>query len=52
MVGMAMVKKIWTYLNARKRYWLLPTLIVVSLLGGLLASGRGSPWTPFLYSIF
>ena len=49
---METVKKLWAYMNARKRFWLLPTVIVVSLLGGLLVLSRGSPWTPFLYSIF
>ncbi len=43
---------IWNYLKERKKFWLLPILIILILVGGLLFIGQGSVVAPFIYTIF
>ena len=40
------------YLRKRKKYWLLPVLLLMAVLGGLLALAHGSAIAPFIYTIF
>lgn len=49
---MSMVREIWRYLRVRKKYWLLPVIIVMLLLGGLLVLAQGSAIAPFIYTLF
>jgi len=37
---------------ARKKFWLLPMIIIVVLLGGLLFLAKGSAVAPFIYTLF
>jgi hypothetical protein len=46
------VREFWRYLRTRKRYWLLPILIVVGLFGGLIVLTEGSTIAPFIYALF
>ena len=46
------VKEFWLYLRSRKKFWLLPVIIVVILFGGLLSLSQGSSVAPFIYTIF
>ncbi len=46
------VKDIWNYLRVRRKFWLLPIIIIFVLLGGLLFIGQGSVVAPFIYTIF
>jgi hypothetical protein len=41
-----------TFLKARKKYWLLPIIIVLLLFGGLIVLSQGSAVAPFIYTIF
>jgi hypothetical protein len=43
---------IWRYMRARKKYWLLPVIIVFLLLGILIVFGGNSALAPFIYTIF
>ena len=45
-------KEFWKYMRVRKKYWLLPVLIVSILLGVLIIVAESSVATPFMYSIF
>ena len=45
-------KEFWNYIKVRKKYWLLPILIVSILLGILIVIAESSVATPFMYSIF
>ena len=45
-------KEIWQFLRARKKLWLLPIIIVMTLLGGLLVLVQGSAVAPFIYTLF
>jgi hypothetical protein len=40
------------YIKVRKKFWLLPIIIFLSILGGLLFVGQGSVLSPFIYTIF
>ncbi|MBI2949349.1 MAG: hypothetical protein HYY23_17040 [Verrucomicrobia bacterium] len=42
----------WAFLKVRKKFWLLPIVVVLVLLGGLLILAKGSAIAPFIYTIF
>jgi hypothetical protein len=44
--------QMWRFLGARKKYWMLPIIIVTVLLGGLLVLAQGSVVAPFIYTLF
>ena len=46
------IKEFWEFLNERKKYWLLPIIIVLSLFGILIVLSQGSAVAPFIYTIF
>jgi Family of unknown function (DUF5989) len=49
---MDFVVQMWRFLGARRKYWLLPIIIVTVLLGGLLILAHGSVVAPFIYTLF
>lgn len=46
------VKEVWDFLRVRKKFWLLPIMVMMVLLGGLLVLTKGSAIAPFIYTIF
>lgn len=46
------VRELWVFLLARKKYWLLPIIVMLALLGGLVVLSKGSAIAPFIYTIF
>ncbi len=40
------------FLRVRKKYWLMPIIIVLLLFGGLIILSQGSAVAPFIYTIF
>jgi hypothetical protein len=44
--------ELWAFARARKKFWLLPLLIILGLFGGLLILAKGSAIAPFIYTIF
>ena len=46
------LKELFAYMSARKKWWLLPIVIVLVLFGGLLILAQGSAVAPFIYTIF
>lgn len=46
------LKEFWQFLKVRKKFWLLPILIVFILVGALILLTQGSAATPFIYTIF
>ncbi len=46
------MKDLWNYMLARKKFWLLPVIIIILLVGSLLVFAEGSVLAPFIYSIF
>ena len=49
---MSFLKEFWEFLGVRKKYWLLPIIIVLVLFGGLIILSQGSAIAPFIYTIF
>ena len=49
---MQFLKEFFEFLKARKKYWLLPILIVLALFGALIVLSQGSAIAPFIYTIF
>ena len=45
-------KEFWDFLKVRKKYWLLPILIVLALFGSLIVLSQGTAVAPFIYTIF
>lgn len=46
------LKEFWDFLKVRKKYWLLPILIVLVLFGALIVLSQGTAVAPFIYTIF
>ena len=49
---MSLLKELWAFLGERKKFWLLPIILVMLLIGGLLVLAQGSALAPFIYTIF
>lgn len=49
---MSLPVELWRFMRARKKFWLLPIILVMLLLGGLLVLAKGSAIAPFLYTLF
>tara|TARA_Y100000816_G_C25956427_1_gene499053 strand:- start:228 stop:377 length:150 start_codon:yes stop_codon:yes gene_type:complete len=49
---MEFIKEFIDFLKVRKKYWLLPILIVLLIFGGLIILSQGSAVAPFIYAIF
>ena len=49
---MEFLKEFWEFLKVRKKYWLLPIIIVLVLFGGLIILSQGTVIAPFIYTIF
>ena len=49
---MEFLKELWEFFKVRKKYWLLPIIIVLVLFGGLIILSQGSVVAPFIYAIF
>ena len=44
--------ELWSFLKVRKKFWLLPIIIVLLLLGTLIVLTQGSAVAPFIYTLF
>tara|TARA_E500000331_G_C16829558_1_gene528619 strand:- start:235 stop:384 length:150 start_codon:yes stop_codon:yes gene_type:complete len=49
---MSFIKEFCEFLRMRKKYWLLPIIIVLVVFGGLIALTQGTAVAPFIYTIF
>lgn len=47
-----LIREFWDYLRIRRKWWLLPIIIALALVGSLLLSAQGSVLAPFIYTIF
>lgn len=48
----SIIKEFWEFLRERKRWWLVPIVFFLLLLGVLLVFAKGSALAPFIYSLF
>jgi hypothetical protein len=49
---MSFLAEFWRFLRARKKFWLVPILIVMIIFGGLVVLTQGSAVAPFIYTLF
>jgi len=52
MSNVGLARELWAFVRVRKKWWLLPILVVMLLVGALLVFAQGSVLAPFIYTIF
>jgi len=52
MARKGILPELWAFMKVRKKWWLLPIIIVLLLVGALLVFAQGSVLAPFIYTIF
>ena len=49
---MSFLVELWEFMRARKKFWLLPLVLMMLLFGGLVILTKGSAVAPFIYTLF
>lgn len=52
MARATLMGQIWGYVKAEKKWWLLPIVVMLLIVGSVLVLAQGSALAPFIYSIF
>lgn len=47
-----LLRDLWDFMRARKKFWLAPIIVVMLLLGALIVLTQGSVVAPFIYTLF
>ena len=49
---MSFLAEVWSFMLARKKFWLIPIVLAMVVLGGLVVLTKGSAVAPFIYTLF
>ena len=49
---MEIIGELWMFLKIRKKYWLIPIVVIALLMAGLILVSQGSVLGPFIYALF
>lgn len=49
---MTFIAELWDFMRARKKFWLLPLVLLMLVFGGLVVLTKGSAVAPFIYTLF
>jgi hypothetical protein len=49
---LSFVRELWMFMRVRRKYWLLPIILMMVVFGGLLILAKGSAVAPFIYTLF
>jgi hypothetical protein len=49
---MSLMGELWAFMRERKKWWLLPVIIIMVAMGALLVFAQGSVLAPFIYTVF
>jgi len=49
---MDFVAELWRFMRVRKKFWMLPILLMMLIFGGLIIISKGSAVAPFIYTLF
>jgi hypothetical protein len=49
---LSILKEFWSFLRVRKKFWLMPIVFFLLMLGAILVIAKGSALAPFIYSLF
>jgi len=47
-----LIEDLWAFMRVRKKFWLMPLIVLLLLVGGLLIFAQGSAIAPFIYTLF
>jgi hypothetical protein len=49
---MSLLMELWRFIRSRKKFWLVPVIVMMLVLGGLLILAQSSAIAPFIYTLF
>jgi len=49
---LTLLRELWAFMRVRKKWWLLPIIVIMMAVGALLVFAQGSALAPFVYTIF
>ena len=49
---LSLISELWNFLKVRKKFWMLPILLVLGIFGALIVLSQGSAVAPFIYTLF
>jgi hypothetical protein len=49
---MGLLSELWAFMKERKKFWLLPVILIMLAVGALLVFAQGSALAPFIYTVF
>jgi hypothetical protein len=49
---MSFVMELWAFMRVRKKFWMLPIMVMMVVFGGLVVLSKGSVIAPFIYTLF
>jgi hypothetical protein len=52
MSNSGLMSEMWAFMKVRKKFWLLPIMIMMVIFGGLIVLTKGSAIAPFIYTLF
>jgi len=52
MARSGLLSELWAFMRVRKKFWLMPIIVLMLAIGGLLVFAQGSVLAPFIYTIF
>jgi hypothetical protein len=52
MANQSLITEFWEFMRVRKRYWLLPVIIILMLFAGVMVFTESSAIAPFIYALF
>jgi hypothetical protein len=52
MSNVSLLREIWAFMRVRKKWWLLPIILIMLFIGMLIVFAQGSALAPFIYTIF
>jgi len=49
---LSLFSELWSFMKVRKKFWMLPIIIIMVVFGALIVLTQGSAIAPFIYTIF
>jgi hypothetical protein len=49
---MSFAMELWAFMRVRKKFWMLPIMVMMAVFGGLVVLSKGSVIAPFIYTLF
>jgi hypothetical protein len=46
------IAELWSFMRVRRKYWLIPIIVMMAVFGGLVILSKGSAVAPFIYTLF